>query len=47
MVTHLKADITHNLMILNTKIAKITPRPCLLLAVSKTKPVEEIREAYD
>jgi uncharacterized pyridoxal phosphate-containing UPF0001 family protein len=47
MVTHIKVDIAHNIAMLNSLIQKITPRHCLLLAVSKTKPVDEIREAYD
>lgn len=47
MVTHIKVDIAHNIALLNQRIQKITPRPCLLLAVSKTKPIDEIHEAYD
>lgn len=43
MVTKFSAaDIVHNLANLNSSISKITSRPCLLLAVSKTKPVEDL-----
>lgn len=48
MVTKLTSqDIIHNLATLNTKISQITKNPCLLLAVSKTKPVEDITAAYE
>lgn len=48
MVTKLSAaDIVHNLASLNQKIGVITSRPCCLLAVSKTKPVEDLAAAHE
>jgi len=32
---------------LQQQIGKITTRKCLLLAVSKTKPIEDLQQAYE
>ena len=51
----MKSTIANNITTLKTKLATLiasnetlaTRNPCTLLAVSKTKPVEDLQAAYD
>ena len=47
VLSNLSHQIGQNLAHLQQQIGKITTRKCLLLAVSKTKPIEDLQQAYE